>query len=160
MLMGRLWVACACLQVSLMASSMFLMQLPQGILLVPYGFLWQGYFLKCVTSICFVCVSFSKPLYLFSWLAFVYRWLRSCCTYLLCVAHELHTSALWCSCSLPELVHGAPSGCAMWPFCWVNVNFMRIVYWFHVEVLWVSFLLPLGMLWLSYAFPMFSYVIL
>ena len=137
MLMGRLWVAYACLQVSLMVSSMFLMQGPQGILLVPYGFLWQWYLQKCVTSICSLCVSFSKPLYLFSWLAFVYRWLRSCCTYLLCVAHELHTSALWCSCSLPELVHGAPTGCAMWLLC-IPAGLMCISWGLFTDSMWKS----------------------
>ena len=137
MLMCCLWVAYACLQVSLMVSSTFLMQLPQGILLVFYGFCWQGHFLRCVTSMCSLCVSFSQTLYLFSGLASVHRCPNSCCIYLLCVAHELRTSALWCSCSLPGLLHGIPTGCAMWPLC-IPAGLMHISLGLFTDSMWKS----------------------
>ena len=99
MLMGCLWVAYACIQVSLMVSSTFVTQLPQDILLVSYGFLWQGYFLRCVTSMCSQYVSFFQPLYLFSGLASV---LPMSCIHLLCgvPAHCLNLSM--------ELPQGVP----------------------------------------------------
>lgn len=157
MLIGCLWVAYACFQVSLMVSSTFLIQRPQGILLVSYGFLWQGYFMKCVTSMCSSRVSFFQPLYLFSGLDSVYRCPRSCCIYLLMccpwVAYICFVVFLFIAWTCPWSSHRVCHVTLMHP-CWVNVYFMRIVCWFHVEVLWVSFLLPLSMLWLSFVFPM------
>jgi hypothetical protein len=101
-----------------------------GSLWIPmYSFRNGMNFVSCVyTCICSLSRSLSLSLYLYAFFvsallsiylctfsvgSLLYTDVQGFCIYLICVAHELHTSALWCSCLVPKLIHGVPTGCPM-----------------------------------------------
>ena len=162
------------------------MQLPQGVLSwVPYAFPWIPLGMECISWVVYMYL-FSLSLYLYAFFvsailsiylctfsvgSLLYTDVQGFCIYLICVAHELHTSALWCSCLVPKLIHGVPTGCPMWPL-WIPVGLRCISLGLLTDFMWKSsgcpirsfrhavtlyvFLLcfPMSFLYIPYGIPM------
>ena len=82
-------------------------------------------------------LSLSLPLRLLCFCSLSYADVQGCRIDFLCVAHELHTSVFWCSCWLPNLLSGVPTGCPMWPL-WIPVGLMCISQGLSTGLIWKS----------------------
>ena len=110
-----------------------------GSLCIPMDSFRNGmHFVSCVhVSVLSLSLSLSVPLCLLCFCSLSYADVQGCRIDLFCVAHELHTSVFWCSCWLPKLLSGVPTGCPMWPL-WIPVGLMCISQGLSTGLIWKS----------------------